>query len=55
LQTIAANQDDYFYYIGNGCCTEEKNGPNNETTMKFMYKVQREGQKSRYSFLTCQA
>jgi hypothetical protein len=39
MQTIVKNMDDNFYYIGNGCCTNEPNGINNE--LRFMYKTYR--------------
>jgi hypothetical protein len=42
LQTISANYGEPFYYIGNGCCTEDKISINTETDIKFMYKVKRE-------------
>jgi hypothetical protein len=36
FQTIAINSNEIFYYIGNGCCKNEKSNPiNNE----FMYKI----------------
>lgn len=44
LQTIAINEEETFYYIGNGCCNEdiiEENIAGN-TIKKFMYKVKRE-------------
>lgn len=44
LQTIAMNNNDIFYYIGNGCCTEELIPiDQNETKIKkYIYKVKRE-------------
>uniref|UniRef100_A0A6C0JP74 Nucleotide-diphospho-sugar transferase domain-containing protein n=1 Tax=viral metagenome TaxID=1070528 RepID=A0A6C0JP74_9ZZZZ len=39
LQTIIINFNESFYYIGNGCCTEEVIGKNTDTDIKFMYKV----------------
>jgi hypothetical protein len=43
LQTIAINEGEMFYYIGNGV-TEDTLPPNNDiTNLKFMYKVIREG------------
>lgn len=43
LQTLAVMVNEPFYYIGNGCCTNEKpptNNPDN-TNKKFMHKVNR--------------
>jgi hypothetical protein len=40
LQTISMNNGGEFYYIGNGCCTEDRNGMSDT---KFTYKVIREG------------
>ena len=42
LQTIVKNLDENFYYIGNGCCTEDKINKNTDTDIKFMYKVKEE-------------
>jgi hypothetical protein len=41
---ILINEEETFYYIGNGCCNEdiiEENIAGN-TIKKFMYKVKRE-------------
>ena len=43
LQTISANYGEPYYYIGNGCCNENKLVLNTETDINFMYKVSREG------------
>jgi len=53
LQSIAVNSGDSFYDIGNGCCSEEKISPNSDTNIKFMYKVKRDGLKSKYGFISC--
>ena len=44
FQTISVNENEPFYYIGNGCCSEETIPPNNIDTenKKFVYKVRRE-------------
>ena len=44
LQTISINLKCPIYYIGNGCCNEDRIPPNdpNEENKKFMYKVKRE-------------
>lgn len=55
LQTIAVNEGETFYYIGTGCCSEEKInrlGPGNDL-FKFTYKVNRETNSSRGSFIRC--
>jgi hypothetical protein len=45
LQTIILHKGEQFYYIGNGCCVNERIEPNdpNGNEYKFMYKVNREG------------
>jgi len=55
LQTIVVNMEDSFYYIGNGCCSEEKIGANSDTSLKFLYKVRREGNSSFGNFMKCRA
>ena len=55
LQSIAVNEGDTFYYIGNGCCSEEPIGhlgPGNDL-FKFMYKTQREGTMGMNTFIRC--
>ena len=45
LQTIAINNGDMFYDIGNECCTNDPIGTNSPdgSVFKFMYKTNREG------------
>lgn len=55
LQTIAVNEGETFYYIGTGCCSNERInhfGPEN-SAFKFTYKVDREGNSSKNSFVYC--
>ena len=54
LQTIVIHMNEYFYDIGNGCCIEQKNGPNdyNNNILKFMYKTPRE-MFSNKNFIIC--
>ena len=55
LQSIAVNEGETFYYIGTGCCSNEKIGhlgPENNL-FKFTYKVDREGNSSKNSFVYC--
>jgi hypothetical protein len=40
FQTICANCEEPYYYIGNGVC-EDPIGINTDTEIKFMYKVKR--------------
>lgn len=53
LQTIVVNMGESFYYIGNGCCSEEKLLPNMDTNYKFLYKVPREGISFFGNFMKC--
>jgi len=41
FQTISMNMGEHFYYIGNGCCSNDPIGPNDEDSErpKFMYKT----------------
>jgi hypothetical protein len=55
LQTIVVNMGDSFYYIGNGCCSDDKLIPNSDTNLKFLYKVRREGNSSFGTFMKCSA
>jgi len=43
LQTISVMVGDNFYYIGNGCCTEQSNGTHgpSPSMLKYMFKVAR--------------
>jgi len=43
LQTISVMMGENFYYIGNGCCTEEPNGTHgpSPSMLKYMFKVAR--------------
>jgi len=55
LQTIAVNEGETFYYIGTGCCSYERInhlGPEN-SAFKFTYKVDREGNLAKNSFVYC--
>jgi hypothetical protein len=55
LQSICVNEGDTFYYIGNGCCSEEPIGhlgAENEL-FKFMYKTKREGTLGSNTFIRC--
>ena len=55
LQSIAVNEGETFYYIGNGCCSEEPIGhlgAENEL-FKFMYKRHREAAMASNTFIRC--
>jgi hypothetical protein len=55
IQSIAINEGDNFYYIGNGCCSEEPInhlGPGNDL-FKFMYKTKREVAMSGKTYIRC--
>lgn len=55
LQTIAVNEGDTYFYIGNGCCSEEPIGhlgPGNDL-FKFMYKTKRETAMTGKTFVRC--
>jgi hypothetical protein len=55
LQTIAMNLGERFYYIGNGCCTNDPigtNGPNSEI-VKFMYKTNRDTFLNPHTYMSC--
>jgi hypothetical protein len=55
LQTLSSNLGEPFYYIGNGCCSEEPIGhlgPGNDL-FKFMYKTRREGTMGLNTFIRC--
>ena len=55
LQTISLNLGEYFYYIGNGCCSEgpiETNSPNGDI-FKFMYKTSRDAFVNPNTFISC--
>lgn len=55
LQTIAVNEGEKFYYIGNGCCVEEPIrhlGPENPL-FRYTYKTKREENTNRTSFIRC--
>ena len=43
LQTISMMMGENYYYIGNGCCTNEQNGSHgpSPTLLKYMYKTSR--------------
>jgi hypothetical protein len=55
LQSIVVNMGEQFYYIGNGCCTEQTLAPNDSSNLKFLYKVRREGNSSFGNFMKCRA
>lgn len=55
LQTITMNMGEPFYYIGNGCCSNDKiptNGPSRDI-LQFMYKTNREAFRNPNTFIGC--
>jgi hypothetical protein len=55
LQSITVNEGESFYYIGNGCCSEEPIGHlgAENDLFKFMYKTKREAAMTRKTFIKC--
>jgi hypothetical protein len=55
LQTLSKSLGEPFFYIGNGCCSNNPIGTNNPhgELLQFMYKTNRDGFINKESFLTC--
>ena len=57
FQTICMDNGENFYYVGNGCCTNDPIGTNNPDLdiIKFMYKVNRDTFTNTHTFMRCSA